>query len=421
MFVVLTIWTTVIPTIYAVHVGPFGLAPYVLLETMAIIGLSLRWLGGRVALIAPPGLGWLVAHVLLTSASSLLAVDGLTSASLLVRMCLNWLMVFLVLAVVPDRRRLIQLLAALFVHAFVIVGLSVSSSLSNLDLPSFPSLLGQHFQKNDYATYLAFVVALGILAIATKGIGAISKIAGALLLVLVAASWPLTYSRSGLLALIGMLITFAILYRTRRLFGVMAIITLIAAITWVFVPTEAKGFALRAIASLVNPGSGERDSFAETYEDRVTLNWAAVDSIVRHPFLGVGLGEWAFQSPLQISAWDVKNEAVVTVGANIHNRYLLIAAESGIGTLLGYLGFVGALLIPAIGLRRRCDKTMRLALGSLIACTIGFLISNLFIPGSLWEWNLLAILAATVRVAQREAARVGSVPRWRPRLVSTRG
>ena len=109
------------------------------------------------------------------------------------------------------------------------------------------------------------------------------------------------------------------------------------------------------------------------------------------------------------------------MGANIHNRYLLIAAESGVAALAGYLGFLGVLFTSAIRIRRRCDAGMRLLLSSLAACTAGFLVANLFIPGTLWEWNLLAVLATAVHIAGRENLSTASVKQWRPRLVNGNG
>jgi O-antigen ligase len=420
IFVVLTMWTAVVPTIYAFQVGPFGFAPYVLFEAFAMVGLAFQLATGRVSIAAPPGFKWFIVHVLLTSASALLAADPVAAASMLVRLWLNWLMVFLVLAVTPDRRRLMNFVAALFLQAFVVVGISVSSSLSNLDLPSFPSLLFLHFQKNDYATYLSFAVALAVMAIAAKPSHIGGRIAGVALLMLVGVSWPLTYSRSGLLSLLGMLLTLVLLYRTRRLLAVLAVVVVVAGAAWMVLPPEVKAISVRAVQSVISPDK-ERDSFDETYEDRVMLNWAAVESIARRPLLGVGLGEWVSESPLQIAIWDVKKQGVVNVGANIHNRYLLIAAESGIAALAGYLGLLGVLLKSAMRLRRHADAWMRLLLSSLIACTAGFLVSNLFIPGTLWEWNLLAVLATAVHIAMRENVNAPSVRLWRPRLVNGRG
>jgi O-antigen ligase len=204
------------------------------------------------------------------------------------------------------------------------------------------------------------------------------------------------------------------------LLAVFAVIVVVAGGAWIVLPPEVKTISVRAVQSVISPVK-ERDSFDETYEDRVMLNWAAVESIAQRPLLGVGLGEWVSESPLQIAIWDVKKEGVVNVGANIHNRYLLIAAESGVAALAGYVGFLGALLIPAIRLRRRADAWMRLLLSSLVACTAGFLVSNLFIPGTLWEWNLLAVLAAAVHIAGRENLNAPSVRPWRPRLVNGRG
>lgn len=420
LFVVLTMWTAVVPTVYAFQVGPFGFAPYVIFESIAMAGFVFQWLTGRITIVAPPGYKWFVVHVLLTSISALLAADAVAAASMLVRLWLNWLMVFLVLALTPDRRRFMSFLAALFLQAFVVVGISVGSSLSNLNLPSFPSLLFLHFQKNDYATYLSFAAALAIMAIASTQSRIRGRIAGVALLMLVGVSWPLTYSRSGLLSLLAMLVTLVLLYRNRRLLTVLAVIVVVAGAAWILLPPEVRTISVRAVQSVISPVK-ERDSFDETYEDRVMLNWAAVESIAQRPLLGVGLGEWVSASPLQIAIWDVKREGVVNVGANIHNRYLLIAAESGVAALAGYLGFLGVLFTSAIRIRRRCDAGMRLLLSSLAACTAGFLVANLFIPGTLWEWNLLAVLATAVHIAGRENLSTASVKQWRPRLVNGNG
>jgi O-antigen ligase len=418
IFVILTMWTCVAPTVYAFQVGSFGFAPYILFESVAMVGLVVGWVSGRITFAVPPGFKWLVAHVMLTSASALLSSDPTATASMLVRLWFNWLAVFLILAIVPNRARLRALLTALLLQALVVVSVNAASSLANLDLPSFPSLLFLHFQKNDYATYLSFAVALAVVSIAAPRNRIITKIAGVALLMLVSISWPLTYSRSGMMSLVAMIVTLMILYRNKRLLSVLAVIAFVVAVAWSVLPAEVKTVSMRAIDSLFTGTEGGRDSFVDTYEDRVVLNWAALQTIAQKPLLGIGLGEWMAQSPLQVSIWDIKKEGVISVGANIHNRYLLIAAESGVATLLSYLGFLFIVVTSAIRVRLRADPWMRLLLSSLVACTIGFLVSDLFIPGTLWEWNLLAVLAAAVNMAQSEVR--AAAPRRVPFGFATR-
>jgi len=419
VFVILTIWTFVAPTVYVFEIGSFGVAPYVLFESLAIVGLVAQGIQRKAKLVSPPGVVYLVVFAVLTSLSALISSNAVNAVSLLVRLWLAWIMVFLVLMVVPNQRQFRNLLAVLVFQALVVVGVSVVSSLSNLDVPSFPSLLFLHFQKNDYATYLSFAAALALIAMTTEHSSVWYKGAGVALLILVGISWPLTYSRSGLMSLAAMLIALALLHRTARVIRSFGVALLVAAVAWVFLPSEVKTLSTRAFQSLLTFNDRERDSFAQTYEDRIILDWAAVDSIAEKPLLGLGLGEWQQVSPVQVSVWDLKRQEVVSVGAAVHNRYLLIAAESGIFALLAYGGFLVALIRLALQTRKGTDQHMRLALNALLACTMGFLVSNLAVSGTLWEWNLLAVLAAAVHVAQPDATAFPARS-WRPRVVTAR-
>ena len=69
-FIVLMLWTAVIPTFYLLHVGSIGVAPYLLFEVLAITGLTLRALRGRIRVVVPPGASYLAIYILLTSISA---------------------------------------------------------------------------------------------------------------------------------------------------------------------------------------------------------------------------------------------------------------------------------------------------------------------------------------------------------------
>jgi O-antigen ligase len=173
-------------------------------------------------------------------------------------------------------------------------------------------------------------------------------------------------------------------------------------------PPEVQQVSGAAIISIGRsaPGSGDETSrvFAQTVSERMVLDRAALETIRQHPFRGVGLGEWQRLSPLPNRVWDPKTARPITVGAAIHNRYLYIAAESGILTLIAYFLFLGSVFRSVLRLRAAVDPWMRVFLGALLACTVGLLVALLFATGSLWEWTQLAVLIATERVARRELA-----------------
>jgi O-antigen ligase len=407
-FVILTLWTFVIPTIYVVYVGSFGLAPYVLLEGCALCGMAGRVLIGGQRLTLPPGAACFALYAGLTTVSAVTAIDRWAVASMLVRFWLNWLMLFLILAVVTDRRRLRWLLAALIAHAIVIVGMSIGAGLDRMGLPGLPNVLLSQFQKNDYATYLAFVAALGLLLVARAKTWPVS-LTGGLLLLMVAVSWPLTYSRSGFIAILTTLSIIFFQNRTVRFLRMALAVPPALTLLWLLLPANVTDMPVRAIQSLggAKDTVSDVDSFSNTIDERMVLNLAALDTIRQRPFTGIGLGNWQAQSPVQVDVWDVKAAQPTVVGAVIHNQYLLVAAESGLLTLAAYLAFVFVLLRAAYRARRHADAEMRMIISTLAASVTGLLVSVLFIPGSLWQWNLLGFLAAAEHVARREQS--GSV------------
>ena len=124
-----------------------------------------------------------------------------------------------------------------------------------------------------------------------------------------------------------------------------------------------------------------------------------------HPWFGIGYGQWVERSPIKLPVFDAKQGKPVMMGGSVHNRYLLIAVESGIATVVAYLLFVAALLSAAVRRRRLCgNRQLRYLLDALIASTAALLVAGLFIPGSLWEWTLFGSLAAACRLDTASSA-----------------
>ncbi len=302
-------------------------------------------------------------------------------------------------------------------QAVVLVGLTLGAALSDFGLPALPPVLMIQFQKNEYATYLAFAVAVSFVAVHLNWTRPRVRRLAIVVAVLSVVSWPLTYSRSGLVALVGTMGLMTVLVRTRRVVLEVGTLLALGTIVWFTLPSQVQLTSARALRSLT-PGRmsaafealGDEletpsDTFEQTIDERLVLDRAAVRTIRQHPVIGLGLTQWEAQSPVKVSVFDVKRWRPITVGATIHNRWLLIAAESGLPTLAMYLGFVGWALWRAWRLRARVDAEMRFLLGVMIACTVALQVAMVAMPGTLWEYNQMAMLVTVLHVAQSDERR----------------
>ncbi|OQX81764.1 MAG: hypothetical protein B6D56_01430 [Candidatus Omnitrophica bacterium 4484_70.1] len=106
---------------------------------------------------------------------------------------------------------------------------------------------------------------------------------------------------------------------------------------------------------------------------RYYLNRSALKMIHNHPFLGVGLNNFA----VQLAHFDTLGIASA-FRFPVHNLYLLIASESGLICLFFFLVFIGMVLLAAIDLYRRHPYSLlgQLALGIFCGIT-GVLIHSL--------------------------------------------
>lgn len=413
LFVVLTIWASVAPVAYVFHVGSFGIAPYEIFEACAVASCVFLWAKSPRSFVPPVGMWWLLAFMALTSASALMADNMRAVVTVLGRFWLGWLMVFLLPSVVTDRTRLGAFLDAMLIQAVVLIALTVGAALGSFDLPSLPPVLMIQFQKNEYATYLAFAVAVAFATVQSNWTAPWARRLAVAVAVSAVVSWSITYSRSGLVAMLGTLGLLTLLSRSRRVGFEAAALVLLGVVAWWIMPDTIQNTSARAVSSMslhhlstALGATGEvttDDTFQQTIDERLVLDRAAVRTIGEHPLTGLGLTQWQVHSPVKTKVFDVKRWHPITVGATIHNRWLLIAAESGLPTLAAYLGFVGYALWRAWRLRPRVDAGTRFVLDAMIACTAALQVAMLAMPGTLWEYNQMALLVTAVVLAEREA------------------
>jgi putative inorganic carbon (HCO3(-)) transporter len=139
------------------------------------------------------------------------------------------------------------------------------------------------------------------------------------------------------------------------------------------------------LASATNP----RDV---TMNDRIAMWKAGRAMIADHPFTGVGPGR---VKPLYPS-YRVPG-FVNPIPGHLHNNLVMIAAETGIPSLLAYLAFVGAFFLGALRILRRAprgDPARGVTLGAIGA------MAALFAAG-MFEYNFgdVEVLMATLVVA----------------------
>jgi O-antigen ligase len=150
------------------------------------------------------------------------------------------------------------------------------------------------------------------------------------------------------------------------------------------------------LASATNP----RDV---TMNDRVAMWKAGAAMIGDRPFFGVGPGRVKVLYPVyRVPGW------VDPRPGHLHNNLVMIAAETGIPSLLAYLAFVGAFFVGALRIAKRSPRgspARGIALGSVGA------MAALFSAG-MFEYNFgdVEVLMATLVVATLPFAAARTAP-----------
>lgn len=406
IFVILALWTHFLKGVFIpkLVVGEFGATPFMIFVTLAAAGYGLQILLGKRRLVFPVGLPFLILFMLFTTLSLLVVQDFRAAIGVYFRTVLDWLLLFVLVQMLISRQRMQQLVYALLAQAAVVVtwGILAGIQLERLNVPRNTLFFWREFQKNDFAAYLAFVA---VLSLATLLVSKTrwEKLLSLLLLLMVPLAWMFTFSRGGFLAIAVSLFLFIALERRkrllRRLFIIIALIGTLGVIMISLAPSSTRDLAIDGLLSIVS-GESSAQRHTDTIEFRVEIARAAAEIIIEKPILGVGFNQWQFYSPVKTRIFEAQTGEFREVGFSIHNRYLLIAANSGLLALVAYLGFLFTILYSGFKSRNYAGLWTKTYLNAFIAAVIGIQIALQFAPSVVWAWPALGILIGFTQMAK---------------------
>ncbi len=239
---------------------------------------------------------------------------------------------------------------------------------------------------NDLALHLATMVPLAV-ALAFVSRGAIRKTLYAMCVLLMMAASMVTFSRGGFLGLIGGGAVLAWkLGRRNRLAMVMIVLVFVS--LFAFAP-GGYGSRLGSIFSVSSDATGSSSA-------RQALLTTSIQVALRHPLLGVGMG----------------NFHIVSIHEQVsHNAYTTVAAEMGLTALVLYMLF---LITPLRRLRQieretlaagRSSQFYYLAIGAQ-ASLVAYMISSFFasVPYQFYVYYLVGYAVCLRRLYHSETS-----------------
>lgn len=414
LFLILALWTSFLKSAYipGLAVGEFGATPYMVFITLAAFGFCFQLLTSKRRLILPSGFWLFLLFVSFTTLSLLTVHNIRLVAGVYARMLLDWLLFFLLVQMLTDRRRVNQIIIAIFIQAFIITtwGIVAGFQLELADAYHHRSsfFFWQQYQKNDFAAYLGLVLVLA-LAIFLVSRSRLKKLLAITLMGIVPIAWLFTFSRGGFLAIVTCLFVFLVLERNKRLLQqsllAMIFIGFIGLTMVAWGPSQSRNLAVDGLRSIV-VGESDEERHTYTVDLRFELVRVAVDVITSKPLWGVGFDQWQFYSPYVTRRYDPQLGEFREIGYSVHNRYLLIAVNSGLITLICYLGFLVITMINGLRYRLIAISALRTYLHVFIAAVLGIQVALLFAPSVLWEWPAIGILAGIVNVIKVEKRQI---------------
>lgn len=338
--------------------------------------------------------------------SMLWATDPGRSLSDAFRLGQNVLLFFIVFSCIRERRDVRLLLWAYLAGAFstALVGLAGATKPETLGPYGTDRLAGGIGDPNELAALVAPALVLAAFSLAT-----VRSPLGRLALLTcggtIAVALLFTQSRGGIVALVAILATGAVLagpLRARLLaVGLTTIALGISYFTFTGVPDQFQ----RLTAFSAGGGTGRLDLW------RVT-----VEMIRDHPLLGVGHGNFQVVEPL----YAIRNinityiEFVVDTPKVAHNTYLELLTELGPIGLGAFVALVGGVLLTALRAARSFGRlgarSLEIESRALLIGFLGMLAAFTFITAQYEKqlWLLLGLMAGLGTLARRAGS--GGVP-----------
>jgi len=358
-----------------------------------VTGFVVRYRFFLVALLA--FLGWALL-------SMLWAEEPMASASIVVRLALNFTLFPIVFAAVRNERH-VTLLFATFVGGGVLT--TIWALLTPPDNATAHGRLSGSLNPNQLGNILMVAVVLAVV-LALSGVWSRSaRLLIALVAVGCAVALFATLSRGSLLGLaVAGLIAPFVAGPGRRGLTLAAVVTSIV--------TASTFFALFAssasIARITHPGAGGGAGRADLWK----IAWTMVDA---HPVRGIGAGNFANTSVDYLfrttGLIDKSTPAFVVDTPKVpHNIYLQVLAELGVigaALFVGLVGFAWICSLRAAGrFQLNGDHDLELLARGLFIATTGLLAAEFFASELFSKrlWLVLAAGPALRAVAERQAA-----------------
>lgn len=415
----------------AVAVRDFGLPYFVatLFPALLLLPLGYHLVVKRRPVAVSPALPFLVVYLLAMLLGGAASRDPATAFDQVVEFVSTGLVMFVILTNVLRTESVLRQatwvvvlvgagMAAIVVHQFATS--SFGSEYFGFAQVNFPGrggsildvgagvvrLSGPIGEVNRFGQVLAVLVPMGaMLAASARSLPLRALAAGSMVITL--AGIATTGSRGAAIAVIAVGIALLALghLRLRHL----ALVALLVAGLLNAFPTYGERLAgLQALGALSGETAGPAEGDVGNLRSRATESVAALIAFADHPLVGVGPGLFPFY--YQQYAREVSSSALDTrVDAGdrqAHNLFADVLAETGI---VGFVGFMGALLVTASSLwrvRRRWRSERRdlslLATGYLLGL-LAYAASGMFLHLSYerFFWILLSLAAAVAIVGLR--------------------
>jgi len=278
----------------------------------------------------------------------------------LAKMYVAWILTFLLITSLARLRRII------FIQCASVAVVSLVAIVKGHSIPRLNGVIGGFYSNpND----MAFAIVLSLpfcLAFFLTAKGPFRKALWSFGMLCMAAALVLTASRAGFIDLLvaGTVCLWHFGIRGRRLY----LIAGTALVGIILLPTAGKSLMKRFVAISGDTINSQMEETArESYEERKSLMFRALEAIEHYPILGVGPGDFIVYS----GKWK-----------DVHASYLEIAADGGIPALVLYLLFFARGFANLRFLRKVKDlpSEAKLFTGALTSSLVGFAIGACFAP-----------------------------------------
>ncbi len=248
---------------------------------------------------------------------------------------------------------------------------------------------------NGLARYIGFIIPLTI-HLQFAPIKKRYKVFCALIFLTSITALIMTLSRSAWIAFIISIVIIFLLNLKTRIISLHRAVS-IAALAIVFLAVIVIAFQGLIITRISTYDSGAAMS-------RIPLNKVAMNMIEAHPFIGIGINNYA----IVMENYDNTPEGITEDFTSVvHNIYLFIASEIGIPGLFLFLLFLILLFIKVLFILRSKDNLIICLTIGITAGFVSFLIQLLVMPDGmvsnsfLFFWGLSGIIIAISNLHQR--------------------